>query len=117
MDAADGSAYCVQCGYDLLGSSPQGRCPECGQAFDRRTGKGVVSGTAVAQQRGDLVLTWAKVGVISAIGLACLGGGIYGALRSGDWSRSMVIGGGIALALFAVAGLIWWNDALERKRL
>ncbi|MEM1026705.1 MAG: hypothetical protein AAGJ38_01345 [Planctomycetota bacterium] len=117
MDSVEGSAHCVQCGYDLLGGPDHGLCPECGRAYDRRTGKGVVSSNAVAQQRGDCVITWVKVGLVAGLGLACVGGGFYGALRTGDWSRSMVIGGGMAIALFAIAGLIWWNDALERKRL
>ncbi len=116
MDTVEGSAHCVGCGYDLLGGRTHGVCPECGRGFDRRTGKGVVSEFAVAQQRGDLVLTWLKVGVVAGLGLVCLGGGIFGAVRTSDWSRPILIGGGVAIALFAVAGLIWWNDALERKQ-
>lgn len=116
MEDVGGSAHCVQCGYDLSGSPDIGRCPECGQDYDRRTGKGIASSTAIAHQRGDRIVTFIKVGVVVAIGVASVVVGIVGSVRSDDWSRSMVVGGGMGLALFAIAGLIWWNDALERKQ-
>ena len=32
---------CGKCGYDLTGLAQEGRCPECGNPFDRRRGLGI----------------------------------------------------------------------------
>lgn len=115
MTDVQSSAHCLRCGYDLMGSGPYGSCPECGTPYDRRTGQGVVSGHAIAQERGDRLVLWIKVGVVAGLGVACLAGGMVGALRGDEWQRPMIIGGGVAMALFAIAGLMWWVDVLDRR--
>lgn len=116
MESLTREAHCTNCGYDLFGGPIAGRCPECGTPFDRRTGLGIITQQGISQERGDQIVTWVKVGVVGVLALAALAGGLVAGSQSADWSRPVTIGGGVALALFAVAGLIYWNDALDRRK-
>ncbi len=46
---------CGKCGYDLTGIAMRGRCPECGNMYDRRRGLGIKL-MPTAEQRGDQLM-------------------------------------------------------------
>ncbi len=49
--------YCAQCEYDLSGLRHAGRCPECGNRYDRQRGLGVIESSAM-QPGGGL---WRRI--------------------------------------------------------
>lgn len=108
-------AICQQCGYDLLGLPSEGLCPECGQAYDRASGRGIASRAAAELERGDRIALYAKVGILVMLGLVAVGLAVAGAWMTANWQRALMIGGTIAGALFAMAGMVWLADFLERR--
>lgn len=71
--------HCGKCGYDLTGLRALGECPECGEAYDTRTGQGLRRG-AHSPHATDwklhrlrtVALAAAAVGVLALGGLAAL---------------------------------------------
>ncbi len=109
-------ARCLGCGYDLLGLSEAGECPECGHRYDVSSGMGIKSEVAAAQERGDRVVLWCKVGCLAGLGLAAMALGGWNAVGTADWSRPLLIGMGIGGTLSALAAMVWWVDFFERKQ-
>ena len=110
----DAQLNCSGCGYDLTGGAREGRCPECGQAYDVSTGKGVTKRSAAmeAHYRGDRVVYLFKLWTLILLAVICAGlGGLRG-LMVDDPARPIAIGllfGG----LFAFGALATWFT--ERK--
>lgn len=105
----DAQVSCSGCGYDLMGGGREGRCPECGQAFDIALGKGVTAQSAKmrAAERGERLTYLVKLWALLLLGAGCVGLGALRALMVGDWQGPMLIGllfGG----LFAFAALATW---------
>jgi len=110
----DVRVVCSGCGYDLTGGAREGRCPECGQAFDVAIGKGVATRSAkmLAQERGDRVVYLLKFWGLLLLAAGCVAVGGLRALSVSYWERPMAIGllfGG----LFAFGALATWFT--ERK--
>lgn len=83
-------AHCRHCGYDLVGLGLQGRCPECGRAFDKQTRLNVdLDGGAEASQRRSQRLLAVGLGVLSLL-LAGAGGAV--AMASEDPLAALVWG-------------------------
>lgn len=62
---------CNQCNYDLSGLGEQGHCPECGQAYNLRSGQGLRS-------RADDMQRWSRMfDRIRTITLLAIGGSIF----------------------------------------
>jgi hypothetical protein len=105
---------CQQCGYDLSGLGRRGRCPECGQAFDRVTGAGLVeppSRRTERYDRGDRLMRRLRtLGLLvpSVVLLIC--GGI-GVLLVDEWQYVM----GSAAVLAAVLGLGAWASYVTER--
>lgn len=73
FDSAD---ECGKCGYDLTGLPPQGRCPECGNVYDTRTGKGLGRDPELAPRRIWIVRHARTLTILAMAGFAymCCGG-------------------------------------------
>lgn len=96
---------CSQCGYDLTGlAAGQGRCPECGQSWDRQTGQGLeqsnLSTTAHQSRRINRLRTW---GLLFATAMVLTCGGL-GTLIAANPLRPLAIAG-ILVAVLLLAAL------------
>ena len=111
-DAEDAPPRCTNCGYDLQGLRPQGRCPECGQPFDVTTGLGLreVSPLSRRNEAGDTVVFWFKFGSLVGLALVVLAIGAILALRSPLPARPLSIAGIIAATLAFGAAVTWITD-------
>ncbi len=110
----DAQISCSGCGYDLMGGAKEGRCPECGQAFDMAIGKGVTKRSAKmeAHHRGDRLVYMVKLWSLILLAVICVGLGGLGALVAVDPARPIAFGllfGG----LFAFGAVATWFT--ERK--
>ena len=114
--ATDSRARCESCGYDLLGSRPAGRCPECGARYDTRSGRGVVQNSAglEARQRGDRIVSWCKVGGLGLTAVGCLGLGLWRASVAADPTGPIVIGLLFAGVLGFGAFTVWLTETRQR---
>lgn len=105
----DAKLSCSGCGYDLLGVAREGRCPECGQAYDVSIGKGVTQRSAAMQahDRGDRLVYLLKLWTLILLAVICVGLGGLRALTVADPTRPIAMGllfGG----LFAFGALATW---------
>ena len=108
----DAPPQCANCGYDLQGLSPQGRCPECGQPFDVTTGLGIVEASPLSRRNeaGDAVVFWFKFGSLAGLGLLSLAIGSILALASPVPARPLTIGAIFAAAFAFGAAVTWITD-------
>ncbi|MCX5660058.1 MAG: hypothetical protein NTW19_10095 [Planctomycetota bacterium] len=94
---------CRKCGYDLTGLNDVGRCPECGNPFNSKSGKGMRSSDKEDMYYADRIFRRART--LSLVGFAAL------VLACGGWVQWLVQGGrafGVAVAvglLFLLAAL------------
>lgn len=121
MAEQDG-ARCGSCGYDLSGLGIEGRCPECGQTFDRISGEGLKpdarsgrsfgEGAAERHRRGDRLVRQLGALFMGALALATLACGGVIALAVEDW-RYPVATAALVAGIFALAGAGWYleNDS------
>ena len=58
--------HCGQCGYDLTGLRPVGRCPECGQEYDQGNVQGVTEDFRFRERRARRwrTLAWAAATIV-----------------------------------------------------
>ncbi len=93
--------YCEKCQYDLTGIGPAGRCPECGHAFDKTSGRGVLSGPTPGDEgrRVSLIARWTLLVGILVIIAAC--GGFFAILSSS--ADPLIIAAAIAAVLIGIA--------------
>ncbi|MFI4861886.1 MAG: hypothetical protein ACIAXF_14540 [Phycisphaerales bacterium JB063] len=61
---------CGGCGYDLMGISVRGQCPECGRSYDVATGRGT---DARARHWAELYFRTIVCGVLMALVMLCSG--------------------------------------------
>jgi len=107
--AVSRSMKCSKCGYELLGLSNRGHCPECGASFDKDMRKGVTDGSDM--NRGDRILRRVRTIAVAVLALFVIGcGGCF------QWlvphSRSLAIGlvVGAVFVLGAVVSYVYEND-------
>ncbi|MDX1681642.1 MAG: hypothetical protein R3336_00850 [Phycisphaeraceae bacterium] len=70
---------CSQCRYDLTGLDEIGRCPECGQLFNRRKGTGILDPDDPVNRE----------------------------VRRIEWVKAILLLSG-AFILLVTTGLLWW---------
>jgi len=104
---------CAQCGYDLMGLKPKGRCPECGQFYNALTDEGLVT-KAAAEERTGFVLRRIRtivLGLMALLSVSC-GAGITFGLLQGNNLRPLVVSGIVAglFALGAVTSYLYERD-------
>lgn len=98
------SSECAACGYDLSGLGEQGRCPECGEAFNQTSGEGLRGGPrdfAERQRRSERLARRLRTLALAGLAVVVLGCGGLGTLIADDWRYPM----GTALLVAAVAVL------------
>ncbi len=66
---------CRKCNYDLHGLAEEGTCPECGNEYNYRTGKGMMSGSEqrLGRDRWFRRILTILVGMLAACALFCAG--------------------------------------------
>jgi hypothetical protein len=92
---------CANCDYDLAGLGIVGRCPECGQPFDRQSGRGLTTDISKAMKRGDAIVFWVGIGFMLLLALLLITLGWVGSLYSSNpmapLSVGLTLGGGLLL--------------------
>jgi len=94
---------CVKCGYDLMGSRPRGRCPECGNPYSADSGQGV-RGSEAIEERTGFILRRARTVIIGlcALGSVSCGAGFSFAISQTQNMRpfvvSLIVAGLLSLA-------------------
>lgn len=68
---AEFQKICANCGYDLIAQPPMGKCPECGQVFNTRTGVGLKDTSPVTS--GERIVRRFKTIFFAALGVLILG--------------------------------------------
>ena len=104
---------CEACAYDLQGLAEAGRCPECGQEYDKARRVGVRRGRAPAtttqamrqQQRLKTLGFFLAAVLTAALGV------VMGAIGEEPWPPIVVMG--MIALLLAMAGL---GNLLELRR-
>ncbi len=93
---------CTRCDYPLMTDRPAGECPECGNAYDKSTGKGVTYDELKAERRAtNRAIWWNSAVHLIAVALVCLAASIYiGAWAGPGW---MVV----SLLTFATLYVLW----------
>ncbi len=107
------SDQCATCRYDLSGLGVQGKCPECGTYFNRRSGENIHGGASYSRRQSEMdrKLTWAKAITLTVLGVAAAGGGLAATVLAGGrndrWLYLGLMAGGFLLlwALTAYADL------------
>ena len=61
----DRTLFCAECGYNLMTRPMIGRCPECGQTYDARSGsrRGILGDVPVRWPTGDYFFTVISAGL------------------------------------------------------
>ena len=91
-------ARCAHCGYDLVGLAPEGVCPECGRAFDKRMRRNIggQGDTATGGTHRPLAAG------LAGLALLCAGTGGGVALASADplqpLAWGLAVGGAMLVA-------------------
>jgi Zn finger protein HypA/HybF involved in hydrogenase expression len=101
---ADGDLPCTQCGYNLRGLAPDGRCPECGAEVSRSYGGDLLKHAnrdwLRKVKRGIDLLVWSLI-VLLALGLL---GGCFGAYAGA--TRTRISSGAISAAIQFVSATL-----------
>lgn len=108
----DEPVNCAACGYDLTGVGWEGRCPECGGFYDKSSARGIVRGgggrrASTPHERGDRVVSIAKVVAYAVLGFACLLWGGIASLSSPMPARPLALGL-LGSAVFGFAAYATW---------
>ena len=112
----DTRTRCESCGYELMGSSAVGRCPECGQHYDTRSGRGLVRKSAglESSERGDRAVMWVKVAALALAAAACLGLGVWRASVAKDPTGPIIVSLMFAGVLGFGSFTIWYTEGRSR---
>ena len=108
------SQPCRKCGYDLMGLPRIGRCPECGNEFDKRTGQGILTGQAERMQRGDRIMARLRTIFLFVLALVVMGCGGLLSWAAGHfnkhWEKPLAIAAVIAAVLLMGAVLSYLGE-------
>ena len=107
--AFDDKIRCSECGYELVGLSGAGDCPECGNSFDLDSNQGIVrrSATMEAHERGDRVLFHIKLWGFVLLAVVCMAWGGWASIDSTMPKRPLTIGALFA-GLFGFGAVVTW---------
>jgi len=104
---------CANCGYDLMGSRPKGRCPECGNAYNAESGAGI-RGSAAAEEKVSFVLRRIRTILLGVAALLCVscGAGISYGFMQGNNLKPFVVSVMVAVLLLigAVTSYLYERD-------
>lgn len=98
---------CIQCGYNLRGLKPDGRCPECGRPIGKKR-----RGPVFADQMSAAPLVWTKGFVHGTFALAM---GISIIIPCAIVSM-MEVEGSRGVTVMVIGGLFWFVGALLATR-
>jgi len=93
---------CGRCRYDLSGLSSAGTCPECGQAYDMATGRGLVAAFSSRQAALDQKIARLRTIGLIACGVLVMGCGGVAAIFHHQPLRPVMVAG-IVASIFAMA--------------
>lgn len=105
---------CRNCEYELTGLPNRGRCPECGNEYDMKSGKGIIGGPSDRHRRGERIMARIRtilLGVAVLVVMSC--GGLLSLLvhaYSGNWLKPLATAGMFSAVLLMAMVLSYLNE-------
>jgi len=106
----DSKVNCEACGYDLMGLTGRGRCPECGNRYDMINNLGVTRQSAAmeAHHRGDRLVYRVKFWAMAAAAGLCIILGAWGTAVSKTQSAGPLAIGLVFAGVFGFGAFATW---------
>ncbi len=100
---------CHNCGYDLMGLPNRGKCPECGEPYDKLSLYRAAKAKEPAFVRH---IAWITLAILTLLVLVC--GGALSTQADNPWGAiaiTVIVAGVTGFGAFAY----WWAERSERR--
>ncbi|QQE12953.1 hypothetical protein JD969_05700 [Planctomycetota bacterium] len=101
---------CTKCQYEFTGLPERGKCPECGNYYDKSTGKGVGSEYRSKAQKFDRFMVRLRTIFLASIAVIILLIGMIISMNSDAAGIPIFVSGLIAFVFILAAILSYLNE-------